>query len=337
MDATVLTLENGVRVVVKTTDFTRGEVLMSGVSYGGSSLVGDADVPEASIITSVVGDSGVGSFSKNELNRLLTGKNVNLSVNIGELTEGFSGSAETSDLTTLFELVYLYATQPREDTVAFARTQDQLRAALRNRDTQPQAVFRDAITETLYGDAPRRQPLTLDEVDTLDYQTRAFDIYQERFADMGDFVFTFVGDVTVDEVRDLAQRYLGNLPSAQGEETYADVAPDLPESVVAKAVYKGKEQQSIVHVRFFGPMNPSRQERLKLLAARERPLHRGARRAARNAGRHLFAERVFKHQQAPQSDLRRRRRVQRRPRARGRTRPGHLQDPHRVPRRRPRR
>ena len=264
VDATVLTLENGVRVVVKTTDFTRGEVLMSGVSYGGSSLVGDADVPEASIITSVVGDSGVGSFSKNELNRLLTGKNVSLSVSIGELTEGFSGSAEKSDLTTLFELVYLYATQPREDTVAFARTQDQLRAALRNRDTQPQAVFRDAVAEALYGDAPRRQPLTLDEVDTLDY-ARAFDIYQERFADMGDFVFTFVGDVTVDEVRDLAQRYLGNLPSAQGEETYADVAPDLPDGVVAKAVYKGKEQQSIVHVRFFGPMNPSRQERLKLL------------------------------------------------------------------------
>ncbi len=263
VDATVLTLENGVRVVVKTTDFTRGEVLMSGVSYGGSSLVGDADVPEASVITSVVGDSGVGAFSKNELNRLLTGKNVSLSVNIGELTESFSGSAEKSDLTTLFELVYLYATQPREDTVAFARTQDQLRAALRNRDTQPQAVFRDAITEALYGDAPRRQPLTLDEVDSLEYAT-AFNIYQERFADMGDFVFTFVGDVTVDEIRDLAQRYLGNLPSSQGE-TYADVAPALPESTVAKVVYKGQEEQSVVHIRFFGDMNPSRQERLKLL------------------------------------------------------------------------
>ena len=264
VDATVLTLANGVRVVVKTTDFTKGEVLMSGVSYGGSSLVGDADFPEASVITSVVGDSGVGQFDKNELNRLLSGLNVNLSVSIDELTEGFSGSAEKSDLATLLQLVYLYATQPREDAVAFTRTQDQLRAALRNRDTQPQAVFRDAITEALYGDALRRQPLTLNEVDGLDYQ-RAFDIYKERFADMGDFVFTFVGDVTVDEVRDLAQRYLGNLPSEQGGETYADVAPALPESTVAKVVYKGKEQQSIVHIRFFGSMNPSRQERLKLL------------------------------------------------------------------------
>lgn len=264
VDATVLTLANGVRVIVKTTDFTRGEVLMSGVSYGGSSLVPDADFREASLITSVVGDSGVGMFSKNELNRLLSGQNVSLSVTIGELTEGFSGSADVGDLPTLFQLVYLYATQPREDAVAFTRTQDQFRAALRNRDTQPQAVFRDAITETLYGDALRRKPLTLDEVDSLDY-SRAFEIYQERFADMGDFVFTFVGDVTVDEIRDLAQRYLGNLPSLQSGETYADVAPELPAGTVAKVVYKGQEEQSVVHIRFFGGMNPSREERLKLL------------------------------------------------------------------------
>lgn len=264
VDATVLTLTNGVRVIVKKTDFTKGEVLMAGVSYGGSSLVPDMDFREASLITSVVGDSGVGMFSKNELNRLLSGQNVGLSVTIGELTEGFSGSADVGDLPTLFQLVYLYATQPREDAVAFTRTQDQLRAALRNRDTQPQAVFRDAITETLYGDALRRKPLTLEEVDSLDY-SRAFEIYQERFDDMGDFVFTFVGDVAVDEIRDLAQRYLGNLPSSQSGETYADVAPELPTGTVAKVVYKGQEEQSVVHIRFFGNMNSSREERLKLL------------------------------------------------------------------------
>lgn len=264
LDASVLTLENGVKVVVKSTDFTASEVLMSAVSYGGSSLVSDEDYPEASLITSVIGDSGVGAFSRNELSRLLAGQNVSLRVEIGELTEGFSGYADRDDLEALFQLVYLYATQPREDEVAFARTQDGLRASLRNRDAQPQAAFRDALNAALYGDDPRRAPLELEEVDTLDY-SRAFDIYGERFADMGDFVFTFVGDVAVEDVRELAQRYLGNLPATSSGQSFADVEPDLPSEVVANVVYKGQEEQSLVQLRFFGELNPTRGERLKLL------------------------------------------------------------------------
>lgn len=264
LDATVLTLGNGVRVVVKTTDFTASEVLMSGVSYGGSSLVSDEDYPEASLISGVVSDSGVGPFSRNELSRLLSGQNVSLGVSIGDLTEGFSGYAERDDLETLFQLVYLYATAPREDAVAFSRTQDALRAGLRNRDSQPQVAFRDALNSALYGDAPRYQTLTLEEVDALDY-TRALTIYRERFANMGDFVFTFVGDVSLDEVRELAQHYLGNLPAGGGSETFANVEPALPTQTVAEVVYKGQEEQSLVQLRFFGELNPTRDERLKLL------------------------------------------------------------------------
>lgn len=264
LDVTLLALENGVRVVVKTTDFTASEVLMSAVSYGGASLVSDEDYPEATLISSVISDSGVGPFDRNELSRLLTGKNVSFNVSIGDLTEDFSGYADSDDLETLFQLIYLYATQPRRDEVAFARTQDQLRASLRNRDSQPQAAFSDALNTALYGDAPRYTPLTLAEVDALDY-ARAFDIYQERFADMSDFVFTFVGDVTVDDIRELALRYLGTLPAAGNGETFADVEPDLPGEVVTNVVYKGQEEQSLVQLRFFGELNPTRDERLKLL------------------------------------------------------------------------
>ena len=59
---TEIELENGVRVLVMPTDFKDDEILFTGFSLGGSSLVSDEDYPEASTIVNVITESGVGRF-----------------------------------------------------------------------------------------------------------------------------------------------------------------------------------------------------------------------------------------------------------------------------------
>ncbi|MCA9837034.1 MAG: insulinase family protein [Trueperaceae bacterium] len=264
LDTTIITLENGIRVIMKPTDFTAEEVLVNGSSYGGASLVSDEDYPEASTISSIISDSGVAAYSLNQLERILAGKNVSVGVGIGNISEAMSGNAEKEDLETLFKLIYLYATQPRKDEAAFKRNQDSLIANLENRATQPNAVFQDAITESIYGDNIRFNSLTIDQVENLDYD-RAFEIYQERFADMDDFTFTVVGDFDIDTVKHLAQVYLGNLPGKPGTETWRNYYPPLPQGVQKVDVYKGLEEQTILRLQWDGPFyNPVREERFKL-------------------------------------------------------------------------
>ncbi len=264
LDTTLITLANGIRVIMKPTDFTATEVLVSGSSFGGTSVVSDEDYPEAGTIASVISDSGVGEFSLNQLERILAGKNVSVGVNIGNISEGLSGNAEKEDLETLFQLIYLYATQPRKDEAAFKRNQDALIANLQNRATQPNAVFQDAITKDVYGDNIRFNSLTIDQVNSLDYN-RAFEIYKERFADMDDFTFTVVGDFDLETVKHLAQTYLGNLPSRPGTETWRNYYPALPQGIQETNVYKGLEEQTILRLQWDGPFyNPVREERFKL-------------------------------------------------------------------------
>lgn len=263
LEVTEIELDNGVRVIMKPTDFREEEVVFTAISPGGSSLVSDADFPEAAVVEFVVAQSGIGNLTYPELTRLLSGKRVGVNPSIDELTEGLGGSASTEDLETLFQLIHLYVAEPRVDEAAFTRIQDQLRAALANRDLNPNAALQDALSEALYGDTIRRGTLPLEEVEALDLD-KAFEIYQDRFGDASDFTFVFVGSFDVDTLTALAQTYLGSLRGSDREETWVDVAPDPPEGVVERDVFEGLEDRSIVQLVFTGTMDPTPENQLRL-------------------------------------------------------------------------
>ena len=48
-------------------------------------------------------------------------------------------------------------------------------------------------------------------------------IYRDRFADVGDFTFVFVGRVDPAKLRPLVEKYLGALPSRGRKEKWRDV------------------------------------------------------------------------------------------------------------------
>ncbi|MEZ4660008.1 MAG: insulinase family protein [Caldilineaceae bacterium] len=265
LGVTELVLENGVHVLLKPTDFKDDEVLMTATSPGGSSLVSDEDFPEADTIASIVSQSGVGEFDQTALIKLLTGKSVSVSPYIDELAEGFSGSASTKDLETMFQLIYLYATAPRADEDAFEAFRKDQRAQLENRSLSPNAALQDALIGALYGDTVRRGPFTVEIIDGLDL-ARGFEIYQDRFADMSDFTFIFAGSFDVEQIKALAQQYLGTLPAANRSETWQDVAPDLPSGVIQEEVKKGQDEQSISELIFYGDMAATPDNRMKIRA-----------------------------------------------------------------------
>ena len=260
---TDLTLANGARVVLKPTTFKEEEILFSATSPGGSSLVSDEDYPEADFIDSIVSQSAVGDVSYAALQRLLADKSVTVSPFIGELEEGFHGHSGQEYIETLFQLIYLYGTQPKADDDAFVTLKDQYTESLRNRELDPRSALTDAFIEARYGDSVRRNVTTLDIIDSLDLE-RAFAIYQERFADFSDFTFIFVGNFDLEQMVDWSQRYLGNLPSLDRTETWLDVAPDPPEGVVEVPVYRGQDEQSLTTILFTGPGEDTLDNRLHL-------------------------------------------------------------------------
>ncbi len=116
---TELTLSNGVKVVLKPTDFKNDEILINAFSPGGTSLYPDADYQSAAAASSLAGRSGLGEFNSIQLPKMLSGKRVSVSPFIAERTEGISAFAAPKDLETALQLVYLYFTRPRKDPEIF--------------------------------------------------------------------------------------------------------------------------------------------------------------------------------------------------------------------------
>ena len=107
------TLSNGVTVIAKQTDFKDDEVVFRSFSPGGHSLASDEDHVSARFAAQLVTGSGAGPHDRVTLDKLLAGQRVSASPYIGELFEGVGGSASPEDMETLFQLITLYATEPR--------------------------------------------------------------------------------------------------------------------------------------------------------------------------------------------------------------------------------
>jgi zinc protease len=256
-------LANGVRVLLKPTDFKNDEVLFSAFSPGGTSLVDDRDWVAAMTAASVILEGGVGPFDLTVLQKLLADKVVAVGPSISELQEGISGSASPEDLETMLQLIALYFTEPRASEQAFASVRERYRGMVENRLAQPETEFSDAVTRLVTRDHPRRRPWSPELLEEMSLATSAA-VYRDRFADASDFSFIFVGSFSLDEIRPLVQRYLGSLPATGREESWRDVGVRAPEGVTEEVVARGIEPKSRVSITFPHDFEWSRSNRYLL-------------------------------------------------------------------------
>jgi zinc protease len=250
-------LANGVRVVLKPTDFQADQILLSASSPGGTSLAADSNYVSASFATTAVSAGGIGEFSAINLRRILTGKIASANPFVGSRTEGMSGSASPRDVETMFQLVYLRFAAPRRDSAAFVAFRQTFQAQLANRGANPQAAFQDTIGVTMSQHHFRARPISAAVLDEIDLD-RAMAFYRERYADASDFTFFIVGNFSVDSLRPLVQRYLGGLPSISRHEAGRDVGIRPPAGVVDRVVRRGVEPQSQTFLSFTGTFEWSR-------------------------------------------------------------------------------
>jgi zinc protease len=244
-------LQNGVRVVLKPTDFKNDEVLFSAFSPGGESLVSDSDYVAAATATDIIKEGGIGRYNLPQLTKKLSGKLVGVSPWTSELLEGLKGNSTPTDLETMFQLIYLYFTGPRLDETAFTTVKKRLEADVKNRESDPEQTFWDTFTSLLGQNHFRSRPWTLQTVSEMDAQ-KSFRFYTDRFSDASDFTFIFVGSFSVDVIRPLIERYLGALPAGGRVEQWIDLDIDPPDGIVREEIKKGVEPKSLVSVVFNG-------------------------------------------------------------------------------------
>ena len=252
---TELTLSNGMQVVLKQTDLKKDQVLLRGYGYGGSGLYGDQDLPNLNIFSDVIGASGLGNFSHNELEKALAGKIASASMSMDAYREYISGSSTPKDVETMLQLVYLMFTNINKDQKSFDNLMQTTEVALKNRLLQPENVFSDSLSLTLGNHHPRVKPFDLDDLKQVSYD-RILQIAKERTANAAAYTFDIVGNYDEQTIRPLIEQYLGSLPGQKEVEKSKKIDTDFKGEVINNFKHKAETPKAIAVMFWYSKQLP---------------------------------------------------------------------------------
>jgi zinc protease len=210
-DYQTLLLSNGVKVILKKTDYKKDQVMLNGSSEGGMSLYGDKDIVNLKMFNQVIDNSGLGNFSLTELQKALAGKIANASISLAERKQQVSGSSTPKDMETMFQLIYLYFTDIKKDQKSFDNIINSMELQLKNRALDPMQAFVDSVSSTLSGHNKWSKPLEAKDLKKVNYD-RILQIAKERFSYADGYTFTIIGNFEENSIRPLIEQYLASLP-----------------------------------------------------------------------------------------------------------------------------
>ena len=221
LGTTEWTLANGAKIVVKPTTYKADEVRMNAQAKGGLSLLTDAEFYMGEMMPAVNSMSGVGKFQATELKKQLSGKSASVQPSVENYASAMNGVCSPKDIETMLQLLYLNFTQPRFDRTDYDNLIKMLRTQLENAKSNPDFLMEEKQIDVVYGNNPRRQMISTEIVDKFDFDQLPA-IYAKLYPGVNGFVFTFVGNVDLETLKPLVEKYIGSIPAAKKPLTYVD-------------------------------------------------------------------------------------------------------------------
>ncbi|MDE5773709.1 MAG: insulinase family protein [Muribaculaceae bacterium] len=225
LGTTEFTLSNGVKVIVKSTDFAADQVLMSAYKNGGKRSYKDSEASDVLLIADAFESSKMGTFDVKTLSKYLAGKKVALSYDINMSTTMFDGSSTVKDLPTFFELIYAAFTDLNPDKTYYDNMIERVRSILANQEQNPQFIFSKELSALRWKDNPMMQQAGLSLINGADYD-RMFAMIKESVKNAADYTFVFSGNIDAATIKPLLEKYIANLPST-GVRTEMPIINDI--------------------------------------------------------------------------------------------------------------
>ena len=208
------TLKNGVKVVVRPSTLKADEVSISATSKGGLSMVSDEEYYQGGLLGTVMSQSGISKFSNTELNKQLAGKSAYASLGVGAYEHSVNAGGSPKDIETILQLIYLNFTDPRFDQTDLDNLKKMYIPYFTNMESDPSYIYGREFQKTLYGNNPRRQITSKEQIEALNIPALKA-IHSKLFSYANDFRFVIVGNVDLNTLKPLVEKYIGSLPTSK--------------------------------------------------------------------------------------------------------------------------
>ena len=208
------TLKNGIKIIVKPTTFKADEVQIQMTAQCGYSNISDADYNTASFLSVIMAQQGVSKFSATDLRKQLSGKSASAIVVPSDYTNTVRAGGSPKDLEEIMQLIYLRFTAPRFNKDDFDATIGQYISYVENLKSNPDFKASAEQEKTLFGNHPRRQQISTERLNDVKFE-RLEPIYKQLYANAADFTVYIVGNVNLETLKPLVEKYIGSLPTSK--------------------------------------------------------------------------------------------------------------------------
>lgn len=244
-DLTKWKLSNGIVVYAKKTNFKSDEVLLSAISPGGYSKLGETDVAAAVMLTGYISEGGFGNFDSISLRKATTGKIAEINLSLGLNSEGFNASCSPQDMEIMFQMLHQYGVNPRFEQRSFASFIQRRRSRILDRMLNPESVFFDELNSAAYNYHPYYKSVTAKDIDQVSLEQMQR-IFTHRFSDYSDFTFFVVGNYDEARLKEYLATYVATLPAGGRKERYTDLGIEASKGHKEIVFYKGESDRSFV-------------------------------------------------------------------------------------------
>ena len=256
------TLKNGIKVIVRPSTLKADEVTISAVSKGGLSLLSNEEYYQGAFLGMIMGNSGIGKFSSTELSKQLSGKSAWASVGTSSYEHAVNAGGSPKDIETILQLMYLNFTSPRFDQTDLDNMKKMYIPYFTNMESDPNYICSKELQKTLYGNNPRRQMTSAAQIEALNIPALQ-NVHSKMFSYADDFRFIIAGNVDLNTLKPLVEKYIGSLPTSKAVE-YAVVDDGVRYAGNITNEFRTKMEQPKVSVRliYTGAMEDNAKNRL---------------------------------------------------------------------------
>ena len=204
-------LSNGVKVIVKPTDFADDRIVLNAFRMGGKNSYEKSQAARLAVLEDVYETAKMGPFNATMLKKYMAGKKASLGYGLGLLTSNLEGSTTVKDLPTLMELIYASFTALTPDKDFFTQSLDRIRPQLANMEKNPMYVFQCNLSKSMWAN-PMMDQVTSATLDAVDYD-QAFALLSKSLSNATDYTFILTGNVDPEGIKPYLEQYIATLPS----------------------------------------------------------------------------------------------------------------------------
>jgi zinc protease len=251
LDSHIWMLSNGVKVVLKQTNFKQDEIQFSARANGGYSLLEPEAMARTIMAANIVEMSGIANYSLADIAKFSKGKQFWLRTKINNDNQSINGSSSVKDIEHFMQMLHLKFVAPRKDKKAFDSYISRVESSIIDRFNSPQGVFSEQIRLKQYSQNPRSIKFDVDIVKNQDLD-KSYDFYQKRFSNAAMFNFIFVGNIDFLQMEMLLSTYIASLPTITTKDK-AIIHDNLrTKGKLTVKVEKGLVPKATVLINFYG-------------------------------------------------------------------------------------